>query len=69
MASGSSSSSAGGDGSGDAGMGLWGGVHISGGAGVHISGGAGGIGTTGAEERNEGMKYQRHARPRSPRSL
>ena len=50
-------------------MGLWGGVHISGGAGVHISGGAGGIGATGAIRRNEGTKYQRHAGPRSPRSL
>eukprot|EP00966_Prymnesium_polylepis_P257863 5956860-Prymnesium_polylepis.2 len=73
MASGSSSSSAGGDRSGDAGMGLWGGVHISGGAGVHISGGAGGIGTTGAARRSEGRAHlsghQRHARPRSPRSL
>ena len=65
MASGSSSSSAGGDGSGDAGTGLWGGVHIS--------GGAGGIGTTGAARRSEGRAHlsghQRHARPRSPRSL
>ena len=65
MASGSgSSSSAGGDRSGDAGIGLWGGVHIS--------GGAGGIGTTGAR-RSEGRAHlsghQRHARPRSPRSL